>query len=535
MNVGVLELIAYTVPPEWRRRALAAALRKVLYSVMPQAVAAWCRRLGHRTHYATYYGQADPLRLLPDDLDVVFVSASTQASGLAYALARAYRGRGVRTVLGGPHARCFPADALRFFDVVVGECDPALVSDILGGHVDPGSFVSGRRPSSLPGLAERFPDVVAAGFDPNRRVGFNVAAVLSSLGCPYHCEFCTEWNTPYAPLPAGDLAADLRFLARNHPSAIVAFHDPNFAVRFDPTMDVIESAGGATPNRYVMECSLSVLRPDRLARLRRTNCLYVAPGVESWFDYGDKAAAGGRQGAGKLEHVVGRFKELHRHVPGLQANFLFGSDQDRGSEPADLTIEFVRRLPFAWPNVNIPTPYGGTPLFDRYLAAGRILRGMPLACYCAPYLVTTLKHYDPVTFYRHLVRIQAAITSWAALLRRVAGPAPLAVRFAHAVQTVSFREQARETRAILNLLETDRGFRAFHDGGRVPVSEFYQRRYEQRLGRYAGLMSRDDRTPVLDPVPAHRRLNAGGVGIAAPRKGERDRDARVRAGVRASP
>jgi hypothetical protein len=507
MRVGVLELVAYTVPPDWHRQPAAAAMRKLLYSVMPQAVAAWCRRLGHRTHYATYYGQADPLRLLPDDLDVVFVSASTQASGLAYALAKAYRRRGVRTVLGGPHAKCFPADAVRFFDVVVGECDQELLAAVLAGHAGPGSFVSGRRPTSLPGVEERFPDVVAAGFRPGRRVGFNVAAVLSSLGCPYRCDFCTEWNTPYAPLPTADLAADLQFVARNHPGAIVAFHDPNFAVRFDPTMDAVATAGGRTPNRYVMECSLSVLRADRLERLRRTNCLYVAPGVESWFDYGDKAAAGGRQGAGKLEHVVGRFRELYRHVPGLQANFLFGTDEDCGPEPADLTIEFVRRLPFVWPNVNIPTPYGGTPLFDRYLVEGRILRQMPLACYCAPYLVTTLKHYDPVSFYRHLVRIQSAITSWAALLRRVASPAPGAVRLAHAVQTLSFREQAQQTRAILNLLETDRGFRAFHDGGRVPLPEFYQRHFRQRLGRYADLISAADRIPVLDPIPSGRRLS----------------------------
>jgi hypothetical protein len=303
-------------------------------------------------------------------------------------------------------------------------------------------------------------------------------------------------------------------------------------------MDVVEAAGGRHPNRYVMECSLSVLRSDRLERLRRTNCLYVAPGVESWFDYGDKAAAGGKLGSAKLENVVGRFRDLHRSVPGLQANFLFGSDQDRGPEPADLTIEFLRRLPFVWPNVNIPTPYGGTPLFDRYLAEGRILRGMPLACYCMPYLVTTLKHYDPVTFYRHLVRIQTAITSSKALVRRVASPAPVAVRFAHAAQTISFREQARETRAIVRLLETDHGFRAFHDGARVPVPEFYQRHYERRLGRYAELISRADRAPVLDPVPAQRRLEVGEAGVAVPRmdrrlplRGSLDHPAHARVGV----
>jgi len=505
MRVGVIELIAYTVPPEWHSRNVATTMRKMLYSVMPQVVAAWCRRRGHRTNYATYYGQADPVRLLPGDLQLVFISATTQASGLAYALARYYRARGVRTVLGGPHAKCFPADALRFFDLVVGECDENLIGDILAGRFEPPLYVSSRRPKSLPGIEERFPDVVGAGFRPGRRFGYNVAAVFTSLGCPYTCEFCTEWNSPYAPLPAADLAADLKFISERDPNALIAFHDPNFAVRFDETMDVIESTV-PVPNRYAMECSLSILRADRLARLKRTNCLYIAPGVESWFDYGNKSLANGRQGRAKLDYVVGKFEALHGAVPGLQANFLFGSDEDRGAEPADLTIEFARRLPFVWPNVNIPTPYGGTPLFDRYKAGGRILEGMPLSNYCAPYLVTTLKNYDSVTFYRHLLRIQTAITSWSSLRRRVTSPAPFAVRFAHAVQTLSFGDQARETRAILRKLESDRNFRSFHEGERVPVPELYQRHFERRLGRYAELVPRADRIPMLDSVPADRRL-----------------------------
>ena len=237
--------------------------------------------------------------------------------------------------------------------------------------------------------------------------------------------------------------------------------------------------------------------------------------MESWFDYGNKSLANGRQGSAKLDYVVERFKAIHPHVAGLQANFLFGSDQDNGREPADLTIEFARRLPFVWPNVNIPTPYGGTPLFDRYRAEGRILSGMPLACYCAPYLVTTLKNYDPVTFYRHLVQIQTAITSWRALARRVASPASFAIRFAQAVQTLSFGEQAKESRTILRLLQSDRKFRAFHEGERVPVPEFYHRQYERRLGRYAELLTRADRIPILDPVPADRMLKRVAKAIKA--------------------
>ena len=498
MRVGVLELISFTVPPEWRPQWAASHLRRHLYSVMPQVVVAWARRLGHTVHYATYYGQADPLSLLPDDLDAVIISSATQASALAYALAKCYRHQRALTVLGGPHAKCFPADSRRFFDVVVdGPCDQELIGNILGGHVGPGSIVhAARRPTDFPTVEERLPDIKTASFTDGRPKGLHAFALLGSVGCPYTCNFCTEWNTPYAPLAGDRLTADLRFIGKHYPKAVVAYHDPNFAVRFDQTMDAIEAAGPPFP-RYVMNCSLSVLQPKRLARLQRTDCVFVAPGVESWYDYGNKAAAGEKSGRDKLEYVVGKFREIRQHVSGLQANFLFGTDHDHGTEPADLTVEFIRRLPYLWPNVNTPTPYGGTPLFDQYLAEGRMLRQLPLAFYCAPYLATTLKHYDPPAYYRLLLGIHGAATSRRALLRRVGAANPVGIRLAHLSQTLSYRSQLREMRLVLSMLETDRQFRAFHDNRPVPLPEFYHRRFERRLGRYAGLLSRAERTPVL--------------------------------------
>ncbi|MEE9198904.1 MAG: radical SAM protein, partial [Dehalococcoidia bacterium] len=96
---------------------------------MPQTISVWCRELGHQVFYATYFGQKDPKQLLPDDLDVVFISTYTQASALGYALAKLYRREKTLTVIGGPHAKAFPDDCLRFFDVVVRECDKTLIAD----------------------------------------------------------------------------------------------------------------------------------------------------------------------------------------------------------------------------------------------------------------------------------------------------------------------------------------------------------------------------------------------------------------------
>ena len=125
--------------------------------------------------------------------------------------------------------------------------------------------------------------------------------------------------------------------------------------------------------------------------------MLVAPGIESWTDYSNKAGLGRIAGAEKVQGVVEHFERLADNVPYLQANFIFGLDTDRGDEPVELTKEFMDRTPFVWPTINIPVPFGGTPLHDNLLAAGRVLTAMPFAFYYTPYLVTTLKHYDPVT------------------------------------------------------------------------------------------------------------------------------------------
>ncbi|MGH9362904.1 MAG: B12-binding domain-containing radical SAM protein, partial [Thermoanaerobaculia bacterium] len=388
MRVGILEVLTDSVGSGWLAHKYNLWYRRQYASITPQAVSVWCRQLGHEVHYATFYGQGRPEELLPDDLDVVFLSTYTQASALAYALGKLYRRRGSLTVLGGPHATAFPTDSLRFFDLVVHDCDKPLVARILRGEFEPGSVVSsGHLLEEVPTVEERMPEIMAAYFDRGRPSWLSNVSLLTSLGCPYRCDFCIDWKNDYTMLPRERLLADLRYVSARLPGIPVSFHDPNFGVKFDEVMDLMEEIPAGRRNPYIMESSLSVLRGSRLARLRDTNCVYVAPGVESWSDYSNKAGVGRSTGREKLESVVAHFAEMHDYVPGLQANFIFGTDGDQGEEPAALTREFIRRLPFVWPTVNIPVPFGGTPMYDRDLAEGRVLREMPFAFYYMPYMV----------------------------------------------------------------------------------------------------------------------------------------------------
>lgn len=521
-RVGVLDLLHDSTPRGFDR-IYTAHFRRQFVSITPQAVSVWCRELGHEVFYATYFGQAPPEGLLPDDLDVVFVAAYTKAGPLAYALSKIFRSRGAVTVIGGPHARSFPEDCLRFFDFAVHDCDRTLVDDILRGRFDaPAELSSGRPLTELPTVEERMPELRVSSLGDEGSAGlWSAVPVLASVGCPYTCDFCVDWSNDYIRLPMDRLEADLRYLSEHYPKAVVGYHDPNFGVKFDDTLDVIERVPEGRRNPYVMESSLAILKESRLERLRRTRCAYVAPGVESWSDYSGKAGAGARAGRDKLERIVAHFELLGRYVEGFQANFVFGTDVDRGDDPLRLTQEFVRRLPFVWAGVNIPTPFGGTPLYEQLRAQDRVLEQMPFVFYYNPYLTFVPAHYDPVEYYGLLIELFRTMTAPASWLRRFTNGKHYLVKFIHSVQAFGALAELGEFRRLRRKLRRDRAFRAFHEGRSRTLPELYHRLFERRMGAYAELLSREERIPRL----------GSGASAAARRAARRAEPEESRAGL----
>ena len=521
MRVGILDLLVASVSQGRIEAVHNHRFKRYFASITPQAIATWCRQLGHDVRYATYYGQQDPKTLLPDNLDVVFMAAFTQASALAYALAKVYRQARTLTVIGGPHARAFPIDCLRFFDLVVQDCDKMLIDDILRGAFDRNTIVTSGRPlRDVPTVEERLPEIRAACYTRGRPTMLSNVPMLSSIGCPYRCNFCVDWNNPFALLSTERLAIDLHYASRHLPGMLVAYHDPNFAVKFDDVMEVIETIPEGARSPYVMESSLSILRGPRLRRLRETNCVYLAPGIESWADYSNKAGVGSQVGEGKLNKVVAHFEELHEYVPGLGAGFIFGTDSDAGNEPLELTTEFLRRVPYVWPQMNIPTPYGGTPMFDSLLAENRILKAMPFTFYYTPYLVMQLKHYGPLEYYEQMLRFYAVVTSGVMLARRVWHTPRYRLKAVQVLRTLCMCDGGAKLRRIWRRLKADPELRAFHAGKRDTLPEFYRREYRRKLGPYVDLMTEADMRPRLDQLsgPAYV-LSRGTPELASPSSG----------------
>src|SRR5437870_6516509 len=156
LRVGIIDLV--TKGPT--RALYARVMHANLASIMPQVVGVWCEAEGHDVTFVCYTGFENLLKELPADVDLVFIGAFTEAALLAYALSNLFRSRGAVTVLGGPHARCYPEDARQYFDYVLGFTDQVVIRDVLqdcARHRPRGRHLAAKRqPAALPGVRERW-------------------------------------------------------------------------------------------------------------------------------------------------------------------------------------------------------------------------------------------------------------------------------------------------------------------------------------------------------------------------------------------
>jgi len=313
-----------------------------LASIMPQVIGVWCREQGHHVSFVCYTGFEDLLTELPSNVDLVFIGAFTESAHTAYALSNLLRSRGAITAIGGPHARCYPEDALRYFDYVLGFTDRETLHDILREccpHRPVGIQIAARQqPKTLPGVRERWPFIETT---LQKAPLLKIVPMLGSLGCPYTCSFCIDAAIPYQPMDFAGIQEDFRFLLKKFRRPIVAWHDPNFGVRFNDYLDLIERA--VPPGRidFIAESSLSLLSEPHLRRLKHNGFKGLLPGIESWFDLGNKSKTGAQIGMDKVSQVAEHVNLILRYIPYVQTNFVLGLDSDQGTEAFELTKRFL--------------------------------------------------------------------------------------------------------------------------------------------------------------------------------------------------
>jgi radical SAM superfamily enzyme YgiQ (UPF0313 family) len=307
--------------------------------------------------------------------DLVALSAKTSCVTRAYEVARRFRERGKRVVLGGIHASLRPDEALEHVDcVVTGEAEalwPEVLRDLDAGRMKPRYDAKG-----FPDMAKIPVPAWSAG--PSGAYLFH--QLQTTRGCPFRCRFCSVPDISgqdfrFKPVPR--VIDELRALpkargliARSKPLYIV---DDNFISRTRYTKDLLRAMvplreRGEIPS-WSAETTLNVASDEELLDLfRAAGCGTLIIGFESVTEATLNDMDKPVNFCLTYQEAVER---IHARGISVVGNFIVGFDTDTLAVFKQ-TLDFVQKTGLLYPFFSILTPMPGTGLFDDMKAQGRL-------------------------------------------------------------------------------------------------------------------------------------------------------------------
>ena len=310
---------------------------------------------------------------LPGQYDAVAISSFSAQIGDAYALGDRYRAAGTKVVLGGLHVTARPIEALLHADaIVVGEGEPSwptVVEDLCRGRLQ-ATYDS--RPTSFDLAQAPMPRFELLDVD-----RYNRLTVQTQRGCPFRCEFCAasiRISPTFKVKPVERVIAEIRRIKELWPQPFIEFADDNTFVNHSHGRALVRALANEGI-RWFTETDVSVAEDDELlAMMRDAGCAQVLIGFESpsrtALDGLEKKA---NWKAKQLHRYRSAIDRIQSHSITVNGCFILGLD-GAGPESFEDVWQFVRDSGLYEVQITVQTAFPGTPLYDRLLAEGRLLK-----------------------------------------------------------------------------------------------------------------------------------------------------------------
>jgi radical SAM superfamily enzyme YgiQ (UPF0313 family) len=300
------------------------------------------------------------------ETDLIGITCYTMTAPRVYQISDEFRRRGKKVVLGGYHPTALPEEALQHADsVLLGMAEAnwlELLKDYEKGKLKRiyqrnTNFDMGNIPSLRRDLIKHNP---------------YMGAIQSTRGCTNRCEFCaigSFCNHGVRQRPIKNVIEEIKQM----PNKMFIFHDPHLTVNPKYTRELFkEIIKNKIKKRWIANGTTNVLgKADEsfLNLARKAGCVEWFVGFES---VSQEALNGIKKTHNKVENFKKMIKRIHDHGMTVQGGIIFGFDEDK-IDIFDITLEKLHELEMDVVEINILTPYPGTPLYNRLESQGRIL------------------------------------------------------------------------------------------------------------------------------------------------------------------
>lgn len=301
-----------------------------------------------------------------EEADIVGITCYTMTAPRVYKIADEFRKRGKTVILGGYHPTAMTEEALQHADSVIKGMSelswPRALQDFQKGK--------------LKKVYERDHDFDVSKIPPLRRdlILRNpfLGAIQTTRGCANTCEFCAITSfcgNVVKQRPVKEVVEEIR----NMPNKWFIIHDPHLTIHRKYAMELFkEMIKEKVHKSWVANGTTNILAKvdsEFLRLAQKSGCVEWFVGFES---VSQEALNGIKKTHNKVSNFKNMIKRVHSYGMTIQGGIIFGFDEDT-TDIFDTTIETIDDWGMDVLELNILTPYPGTPLFNRLDKAGRLI------------------------------------------------------------------------------------------------------------------------------------------------------------------
>jgi len=296
--------------------------------------------------------------------DLVGISCMTANAPRAYKLAGEFRARGKTVVLGGVHPTILPDEALQYADcVVIGEAEGVWVQLLQ-------DFQQGRLKKTYhdpsPDLGKYIPKDFSKIL--KKRL-YNLIPVMTTRGCPYHCDFCCVTNLfgkKIRHIPIENVVRDIRESGAKN----FMFLDDNIIGHPKYAKELFQAIK-PLKIKWVGQASVSLLVGDEelMQLAAESGCKALFFGIESVSEEKLKSI---HKLFNEIENLELALKKIKKMGILIHASMVFGFDSDT-KEIFNETFRFLINNKVSTASFNVLTPYPGTKIYEDLKNEGRLI------------------------------------------------------------------------------------------------------------------------------------------------------------------
>ena len=306
------------------------------------------------------YNQRIPFNI---EFDLVAITVNTPNAYHCYRISGAFRAKGAKVALGGPHVTLLPGEAEEHCDhMLIGESEetwPKFLSDFYDGRAE------ARYEADTPPILKDLPvprwDLL------KRRAPLMKGAVFATRGCPYNCKYCNLkqiYFDCFRARPKDEVINEIKKLR----SGYFVFWDDNL---FADRACAVALMKDLIPlnKKWAAQVTLADCADEELLETARVSgCLYLFIGLEA-FSEASLNDAGKR--VNRIGDYRGIIQNIHKYRIMVQAGIVFGFDSDTPGV-FEHTLRACEQLGIDGATVSILTPLPGTPVYYQLKEEGRL-------------------------------------------------------------------------------------------------------------------------------------------------------------------